>query len=328
VKSDTFTIRSLFALVTCVAFLLALLVPAVNAAREAARRMSCTNNLRQIQLAVCNYESTHRVLPPAFGISNGLSWTIKIQPYIEASSLYNSVSQAAGPFHARGKNDPFGLIKLYPYHCPAADTEKMELGSPHDVSQLDLVPPAPGRAPYTIHYYGISGPLGKMPHASQEYPVASPLLHEGAPVAGSGVFQWNTPVRLSSITDGTAFTFCLGEMSWSSKKYGTLYRSWLNGGTDGSFVVGCRNIARPINAHKQGPVLTPFNNMPMGSEHRRGTQFAMMDGNVVFLAQDIDFKVYQALASRNGNESLTDTDGQLPSTNEPFNIADLKLEVD
>lgn len=184
----------------------------------------------------------------------------------------------------------------------------MELGTNHSVSQLDLVPAFTGDAPFTIHYYGINGPLGRMPNDTDNNSTNSTSMHEGSSLASSGVFQWNTPIRFSSITDGTSYTLCFGEMSWESPRFGTRYRSWLHGSVDGSYAAGCRNIAKPINSHRKGSVLTPFNDMPMGSQHRGGAQFALADGSVQFLSEQIEFAVYQAISTRNGNEELSTND--------------------
>lgn len=302
IEGSTFTLRTLFVVTTCVAAVLALLVPAIQHAREAERRMKCTNTLRQIMLGMHNYEAAHKVLPKSFQPHSQLSWTIPLVPYMEATALGNLISHATGPYYSVGKNDPHGLIKLSWLHCPASSVTKMELDPPSDVSPLDLVPPNTGGSPYTLHYYGISGPLAQRADGSQGFPLASPLTFEGAPVAGSGMLQWNTYVSFRMVMDGLSNTLCVGEMSWTSPKFGTRYRSWMHGGTDGSYLAGCRNIAQPINAHRRGPVLIPLNNMPMGSQHRGGTQFGVGDGSVVFLAENMDFPTYQVLSTRDGGE--------------------------
>ncbi len=110
------------------------------------------------------------------------------------------------------------------------------------------------------------------------------------------MFQWNRQVHFDDVADGLGSTWLIGELSWESPKYGTRYRSWLHGGTDGSYAAGCRNIVRPINAHRRGAVIKPFNNMPMGSQHYGGANFAIADGTVQFVSESIDMQVYQAMA--------------------------------
>ncbi len=301
----TLSLRDLFVLIACVAAVCALFIPAVLSAREAARRMSCNNNLKQIILAIDNYEATMKTFPRSFWPHSGLNWTLSIFPYIEASSLYFRVSQATDPYYSVGKNDPHGLTCIPSYLCPSSSIERMELSPPSDVSLLDLVPPQTGKSPFTQHYYGINGATGLRPDGDGMFPLASPLRFEGAGIAGNGFFQWNTSVRKADIKDGLTYTLALGEMSWESTKYGTRYRSWLHGGTDGSYAAGARNIARPINSHKKGSVLKPFNDMPMGSQHKGGTNFAFADGHVAFISSDINFNTYQAMATRDDREDVS-----------------------
>ncbi len=291
-----FTLTGLFVLVACAAAVLALFVPLVQHAREAARRMSCTNNMKQLALTVHNFESAYRRVPNSFDTATQLNWVVTVIPFVEASSLYQRISQAPGPYHSIGKNDPHGLTGIPTYLCPSSAVTRMELAPPSDVSLLDLIPINTGAAPFTHHYYGISGAIGPLSDGSGTFKIASELTFEDTPVAGNGMFQWNRQVHFDDVADGLGSTWLIGELSWESPKYGTRYRSWLHGGTDGSYAAGCRNIVRPINAHRRGAVIKPFNNMPMGSQHYGGANFAIADGTVQFVSESIDMQVYQAMA--------------------------------
>lgn len=295
---STFTLRSIFVLMTCAGVACAILFPLLHYGRENARRMGCSNNLKQLVLGIHNYHDTVKRIPRSFHPHSQLSWTVALIPYLEATPLYNMFVQDTGPYYSVGKNDPHGLVRQFAYYCPASGVERMETSAPSNFDPMDLVPSKVGAAPFTIHYYGINGPIAERADGTQIFPLASSLSFEGAPVAGSGMFQWTTYTKFADITDGLSNTLCLGEMSWTSK-FGTRYRSWVHGGTDGSYIASCRNIAQPINAHLRGPVIIPMNNMPMGSQHRGGTNFGMGDGSVQFLTQQIDFAIYQDLATRN-----------------------------
>src|SRR5437764_1473032 len=99
-----FTLIELLVVIAIIAVLIALLLPAVQAAREAARRMQCVNNLKQLGLAIHNYESSNGVLPPqmvlSFKPNGGVVWksawsaSSRIIPYLEASPLYNAINYA------------------------------------------------------------------------------------------------------------------------------------------------------------------------------------------------------------------------------------------
>jgi type II secretory pathway pseudopilin PulG len=108
-------------LLMCMGILIGLLLPAVQAAREAARRMQCTNNVKQIALALHNYESVFRSLPPAYTVDSAgrplHSWRTLILPYIEQKALYDQIDLS------RPWNDPvnlpFSQINVPAYHCPS-----------------------------------------------------------------------------------------------------------------------------------------------------------------------------------------------------------------
>jgi prepilin-type processing-associated H-X9-DG protein len=110
------------------------------------------------------------------------------------------------------------------------------------------------------------------------------------------------------VTDGTSNTLMIGEMSWESPRFGTRYRSWLRGGNLNtvSFVVGCRNITNVINGMLRSNLIVPYNDIPMGSMHPGGANFALGDGSVRFVNETIPIATYRALASRDLGESITD----------------------
>src|SRR5512136_760636 len=89
-KRTGFTLVELLVVITIIGILIALLLPAVQAAREAARRMQCVNNLKQIGLACMNYESTHACLPPGTKGSLWGTWMVFVLPFVEQQALYNA----------------------------------------------------------------------------------------------------------------------------------------------------------------------------------------------------------------------------------------------
>jgi type II secretory pathway pseudopilin PulG len=115
-------------LLMCVGVLVGLLLPAVQAAREAARRMQCSNNMKQIGLALWNYESTYKSLPPAFTTdANGKplhSWRTLILPYMEQSALYSQIDLNK-PWDDP-VNLPFSKVVIPTYACPSGHTDSPE----------------------------------------------------------------------------------------------------------------------------------------------------------------------------------------------------------
>ncbi len=115
-------------LLICIGILVALLLPAVQAAREAARRMQCSNNMKQIALAMFNYESTYRTFPPAFTTDQDgqplHSWRTLILPYMEQQALYSQIDLAK-PWDDP-VNLPFASIVIPAYACPSAQVDAPE----------------------------------------------------------------------------------------------------------------------------------------------------------------------------------------------------------
>jgi len=115
-------------LLVCVGILVGLLLPAVQAAREAARRMQCSNNMKQIALAMHNYEATYKCFPPAFTTdANGKplhSWRTLILPYMEQSALYTQIDLNK-PWDDP-VNLPFSQVMIPTYACPSGHTDSPE----------------------------------------------------------------------------------------------------------------------------------------------------------------------------------------------------------
>jgi prepilin-type N-terminal cleavage/methylation domain-containing protein len=297
-----FTLVELLVVIAIIGVLVSLLLPAVQAAREAARRMKCQNNMKQLGLALHNYHDTFLVLPPGAIKSNQTSWHAFILPFIEQKNLYDQFTFNQGAYNSgtnqvgRGAN---GLVKIPGYLCPSSQAEKMMLNTPpNNVNTPDLVN---GAAPYTTHYYGNMGPKGAGLGGGT-------YLFRNVGQGGfsqQGVFEVESRVRLAEITDGAANTFLVGENSFHDQQFGSRFRNWMRGtdanGTDA--ICGCRNIINAINT-RIAALSTVYNDIPMASHHPSGTNFVLGDGSVRFLSQNIDLGTYKATASRDGNESV------------------------
>jgi prepilin-type N-terminal cleavage/methylation domain-containing protein/prepilin-type processing-associated H-X9-DG protein len=315
-----FTLIELLVVIAIIAILIGLLLPAVQKVREAAARMKCQNNLKQLAIACHSYHDANNRMPPSYTMPNGLSWIVNILPYIEQGPLYQRMdtSNAGGGHTAPNRNNPNGLERLATLMCPSSPNEKMLFTPPHQFNNStgEQIPANSGNAPFTTHYYGVSGPRGAIPGSTTTPPAQYAVnagAHEGVPTAASGMFQRDRPVTLTSVTDGTSNTMMIGEMSWFSNEFGTRYRTWVRGGDEnatvagGAFSVSCRNIVKPINSAMRGPTtstLSPFNDIAMGSMHTGGCNFGMGDGSVRFVRETIALDNYRAAASKDGGEVL------------------------
>jgi prepilin-type N-terminal cleavage/methylation domain-containing protein len=308
-----FTLIELLVVIAIIAILIALLVPAVQKVREAAARAQCQNNLKQIGLAVHSYHDANRKLPPAFVANVQLSWHVLILPYVEQNTLLQVMDTTTpGDYTIVNRNNPNGLRRIGLYLCPSSQVERMLLTPPNNVNPPDLVPANTGEAPYTVHYYGMTGPRGANPVTGTAYP-QSHCTHDGTPMATSGMFQPDQfadekigRITLTDVTDGTSNTIMLAEMSWESR-FGTRFRTWLRGGeAGGCYCVGARNATNAINSGIKANLIAQFNEVPMGSMHPGGANFALGDASVRFIQESISITTYRALASRNGGEVVGD----------------------
>jgi prepilin-type N-terminal cleavage/methylation domain-containing protein len=304
-----FTLVELLVVIAIIGVLVALLLPAVQAAREASRRTRCQNNLKQIGLASHNHHDVIGEMPKAFSPNTGLSWHVYILPYIEQLNLYNQFDTTTvnNTHTSANRNDPHGLTIIPMYQCPSCPVKRQLFNPPNNTNgPTDLIPPNTGAPAAVTHYYGVNGPRGG------NYPVGT-ALHEGVPAATSGIFQRDGTIRMARITDGTSNTLMVVEMSWVSAQYGTRYRTWVRGGDEyagivtgrPSFVVSCRNVTNPINGIISANLIVPYNDMPFGSQHPGGMNVCLGDASVRFLNQNLSMTAYRALASRDEGETIT-----------------------
>ena len=293
----------LLVVIAIIGILVALLLPAVQAAREAARRMACANNLRQISLALNNYESALGSYPSAvfystagFGYTTDprLSYLVHLLPYLEQQPLYDQI-------------DAIGSVNFeLPHYHPIRQTKLNVLYCASSLIQVANASHS-GAPEHTSHYLGVMGPKGINPATGAAYP------HEGIDAghggyATGGMFLRNEPVRIRSVLDGTSNTLIVGELSWEAGEHG-IYHTWPAGLSGGLIHIQmCKNINFPINSYffswTAGAILA--NDVSFGSMHPGGTHFARADGSVHFTSENIRLEILKSLASRSGGETIDD----------------------
>ncbi len=311
---SAFTLVELLVVITIIGILIALLLPAVQAAREAARRVQCSNNLKQIGLAILNYENLLGYLPPA-GYSNGYSY----MAYPNGIAVYGMVL----PYLEQAALDEMALGEQI-HHASIMPSETMRMSVLLCPSQPEEGNPTPSAFIYHQHYSPVLGPSGPDQWNGGDYPVefavSSPARENYGGYATGGAMPmllWNSSctkrtngnrvLRMADIYDGSSNTFLIGEMSWDD---GQLWNTWLRSTTNGSSGWGasycCHNLRYAIHAYDWSTVNnnggTGLNDTSFGSNHPGGCHFLLGDGSVHFLSENTQLKILQALASRDGGE--------------------------
>jgi prepilin-type N-terminal cleavage/methylation domain-containing protein/prepilin-type processing-associated H-X9-DG protein len=305
-KARAFTLVELLVVIAIIGILVGLLLPAVQAAREAARRMQCSNNLKQLALALHNYESSYRTFPPCGIQSNQMSWAVMMLPFIEQNNLYGQFNFTAGNWRLHGRNAAVKGVLVPSYQCPSATSDALFSRYPID-SPDPLLQEADVR---TLHYHAVLGPTGVNTLTGQIYRTLTNPNAVYGEVSLQGAFGSSTrsslnPIhilpgsnRLSAISDGTSNTMLLGEFAWNGYPF---WRSWIRGwwgDANGTLLYTSKNVTNPINSRFS----TPWNDASFGSNHSGGAQFARADGSVQFIPDTIDMNIYRALGSRDGGE--------------------------
>lgn len=295
-----FTLIELLVVITIIGVLTALLLPAVQAAREAARQTTCRNNLKQLGVALHAYHAQHGAFPEGARLHTrvgrkSIGWHVLLLPHLEQRSLYAEI----GPdLDGGARRDP-GHVVVPSFFCPTAEppTEKS--------SDIE-----------SANYVGIAG-AGVTRH---DWPLEETVC---GIAATDGVLYLQSKVSVADIGDGSSQTLALGERSiYNTDELWTLGAVWYKTGGSPTptsvCVAAAKHVVWPINAledHRvyyvrdfSGPpeLRKALNNeLGFGSLHPGGAHFAFADGSVHFLAEATDLTVYRELATRHGEEIAT-----------------------
>jgi prepilin-type N-terminal cleavage/methylation domain-containing protein len=313
-----FTLIEVLVVIAILATLVGLLLPAVQKVREAANRIRCANNLKQMGLALQMHHDQNGAFPPGFLLDNpisgppplpaapfamkidfylpqayslpvspGWSWAACLLPYIEQDPLYKQIDfglPVESPSEAAIRKTILPL-----YVCPS----DLHTGI-YMATTRTFAPIAEAATNSYAACYGFGGLLGTRPYD------------------GNGIFSSNSRTTISQVTDGTSNTFALGERAtlltqtpWAGVMFqGSAYTTpgapvYTGFAEPAPTMVMARINHRPLNS----PLSEPYD---FFSPHRDLVQFVFADGSVHALSSSVDITVLQALATRAGGETVGD----------------------
>ncbi len=322
-RHSAFTLVELLVVIAIIGILVGLLLPAVQSAREAARRTQCVNQVKQLALAAQGHHAAHSSLPTGgwghgwvgdadlgFGISQPGGWPFSLLPYLEQQALH---ALGAGGDDVAKSNAVETLVStpLSMFNCPSR-------------REARLYPPRPAciRRPYRLNPgFGRPRALGPEMVAKSCYAMNSgddwPGYHAGPstleaakthkgwpnPDRGVGISWWRSAVRFADITDGSSQTLLFGEKSMDP----LLYESWYGGGDacdmyEGQDLESNRYAGEDYPLRQDTPGLT--DTYSFGGPHPGGCVFSLCDGSTRTLSFNIDTEIYRRLALRADAEVL------------------------
>ncbi len=313
-----FTLVELLVVIAIIGVLVGLLLPAVQSAREAARRISCFNNIKQVGLGLLNYYDSNNEFPSSFlrnedySVSTfggpGWGWGAMVLPYLEETPLHDQLQ-----WKTRSLSGDPALVELLqstvsPFVCPSCPAASSPLNEA-------LVSSSTAPAFALSNYKGVFGDRNTQYNYSDDN---CPFYAGSCINGGNGMFSAGSDVRLSQVTDGTSKTTLIGEVPYGingtrnssgsiisyrgSVWAGVIANSARSNVATHQTLRGVTGSGSPNPAYRHNGT----NSNAFGSHHVSGAGFGMVDGSVQFLNDDVDGLVLNRLSNRKDGEVIGD----------------------
>jgi prepilin-type N-terminal cleavage/methylation domain-containing protein len=268
-----FTLVELLVVIAIIGILIGLLLPAVQRGREAARRSQCENNLKQYGLALHHYHDGHRAFPIGNVPHRWWGFQSRLLPYLEAKNIYDFCNYD------------------YPGDCfQAANSQPPGQDPGSQVLSVDMCPDDP-----------LAGSIWD-----------EPLFHSGrhgctdylgvmgtSPATGDGILLYGPPIKIAQITDGVSRTLIMGERGISNDLWGWPYCGYGDGTGNGD------NLCSAQDGLVIGNSFDDAHKFHFWSYHQDIANFLLADSAVRNLRYEIDYHVFQSLATRAGGENTS-----------------------
>jgi prepilin-type N-terminal cleavage/methylation domain-containing protein/prepilin-type processing-associated H-X9-DG protein len=326
-----FTLVELLVVIAIIGILVALLLPAIQAAREAARRSQCTNNLKQIGLATLNYHDSTKYLPPCRVEDGQQTWLMLILDYMEEAQVKDLWDPQLGCFYDQKYQTRTAIIDAF--YCPSQDHDSRILiannppADKHSGVHAAIEPSGgTGWSGSISDYRAVGGstcpvrrPTGAiigfyqwnddtMTWLDGALPQAKNVTHGGA--GNRGAFKFTAMTALKQITDGTSKTAMAGEVGRGTSDAGHAF----NGDHIPHVQMGelqgfCQRCTAPFDPDITN---TSRGDVGFGGAHPGVTNFVYCDGHVQAISRDVEPRVLDRVATRAGDDQY-DLDGTAPT---------------
>lgn len=302
-----FTLVELLVVIAIIGILIAMLLPAIQGVRESARRTECLNNIRQVGLAVLNYESANEHVPSGWKSTTGIGWMTYTLPFVEETNVFDSFNKRMSLLDPSNESAMQSFVKGQ--LCPSSQNDSETYVLPADSPNRDV-------KISRTHYVGCIGSTVEYETMEDGQSCPSSTLVDMTGFI-DGMFYRDSETPLSDILDGASNTILVGERSgeifdssWPGILDGSKYTGWRVVGwtgeppnnpmqTEPTIVINDDGSETVLEIHFHG--FAQFN-----SSHIELTAFVMVDGSTHLIRDDIDPRIFEALGTIRGREVIDD----------------------